>query len=86
MRYCIVKECKNNSKTPNVNFYRFPTCERRKIWIEFVGREETWAPMPTTTICSAHFSPHLIDGAKRLRKGANPISNLDIATIAAGNA
>jgi hypothetical protein len=50
MRYCIVKECKNNSKTPKVNFYTFPTCERRKIWIEFVGREETWAPKPTTTI------------------------------------
>jgi hypothetical protein len=37
------------------NFYRFPKdCERRKIWIQKV-RRENWTPKKNTVLCSKHF-------------------------------
>ncbi len=85
MRQCAVKDCTNNSSVINISFYCFPKCERRQIWIKFVGRGDGWTPKPGTTICSAHFSPHLITRRKQLRKGANPSAKLfNISTILAG--
>jgi hypothetical protein len=73
MRICSVKGCKNNASCENVSFFSFPKTEDREEWIKFT-QKKGWTPAKNSTICSDHFSLHLITG-NRLQNGAIPTLN-----------
>ena len=53
-------------------FFSFPKgALTKEAWIKFVNRPN-WTVKPSSKICSAHFSPHVVFGNNHLRPGAMP--------------
>ncbi|XP_046601659.1 uncharacterized protein LOC124295486 [Neodiprion lecontei] len=60
---CCVVDCKNNGKTSDCIFYKFPTAShkirQRQKWIAAVKRKNPdgskWTPKPHHVICNSHF-------------------------------
>ena len=56
-RYCSLHDCPTNKELGNVPSFQFPSNEENKIiWTNFVNKEQGWLPVPTSRLCSKHFS------------------------------
>ena len=89
MRYCCVKECKNNSTSEGIVLFSFPSDEAlRKKWLDFVDRRNVdgspWLPKDGSRICSSHFAPQEVNLKQRRLRGTAAPSN-GLATATAGN-
>ena len=52
---CAVSGCNSQAGTDGLSFFRFPADpERRKLWEDFIGRQN-WKAKDHTRICSRHF-------------------------------
>ena len=75
-RYCCVNGCISNSTEEGVRFFSFPD-NHSDSWLRVV-KKPGWKPFPCSRICSKHFAPRDINGA-RLFPGVSPVENVEIA-------
>ncbi|CAH0404143.1 unnamed protein product [Chilo suppressalis] len=79
---CCVPGCKNDSryssKSQGITFHVFPNePSLRAIWLEALGKKETWEPKGRSSVCSEHFLSSDMSvtrhGLRKIRSGAVPI-------------
>ncbi|CAH0404144.1 unnamed protein product [Chilo suppressalis] len=79
---CCVPGCKNDSryssKSLGITFHVFPNePSLRTIWLQSLGKKETWEPKERSTVCSEHFlcSDMYVtkNGLRKIRTGAVPL-------------